>query len=186
MFVPLLLGFAPLVVFCLLVRLSVSLALWIALATAFALLTRSFVETGVLRLFDAGNTMLLGLLAIYAGFIERGISISSVGMILELGLLGVAVWSLVVRRPFTEQYSRGQFSPAQRDNPLLVRMNYLLTWVWIATFAIMAAADAAAAFLPILTVNRTFGVGLAALVGALTFTWQSGVYIGRRLGKTPY
>lgn len=176
----------PVAVFCLLVRVSVSLALWVALATAFALCIRSFVETGVLRLFDAGNTVLLGGLAIYAGFIERGITISWVGMILELGLLAISIWSLVVRAPFTEQYTRAQISPEQWDTPLFVRMNYALTWIWTATFAIMAAADATAQFLHILGANRTFGVGLAALAGALTFTWQANVNIGKRLGKTLY
>jgi hypothetical protein len=185
-FVALLIGFAPLVVFCILARLSLNLALWIAFATSFALAIRAFFDTGNLRLLDAGNTVLFGLLALYVGFIQRGMGLSWVGMILELGLFGIALWSLAKRRPFTSEYAAMQISPEHWDAAPFLRANYLLTGVWAATFALMAATDAVNLFLHIGEPNLVAGIGLAALAGALIYTWHSGVRIGRRFGKTPH
>ena len=182
----LLIGFAPLVVFCVLARLSLNLALWMAFATAFSLGIRSFLETGILRLLDVGGMVLFGLLALYAGFIQRGVEISWVGMILEIGLLGVAVWSLAKRKPFTMEYAGEQTPPEQWDTPPFVRANVRLTWAWAASFAAMAAADAQTLFLHTIAPNKAAAIGLAVLAVALIYTWQSGVQIGRRLGKTPY
>jgi len=182
--VALLIGFAPLVIFCILARLSLNLALWIAFATSFSLGIKSFVETGILRPLDAGSTVLFGLLALYVGFIEPGMEFSWVGMILEIGLLGIAVWSLAKRRPFTSGYAGVQILPEHWDTPRFVRANYRLTWVWAATFAAMAAADAQNLFLHTIAPNKAAGIGLAVLAAALIYTWQSGVQIGRRFGKT--
>lgn len=180
----LLLGFVPLIVFCALAPLSISLALWLSFATAFTFGIRSFLETGVLRLLDTAGVVLFGLLALVDGFIEPGMTLSWVGMIAESGYLALALWSLAVRRPFTAQYFP---LPPERaaEAPFSERVNYVLTWVWAATLAIMAGADATITFVPRIIPGWATAVALAALAGALTFTWQFGVYIGRRLGKTP-
>jgi hypothetical protein len=184
--VALLIGFAPFVVFCIVARLSLNLALWIAFATSFSLGLRSFFETGVLRLFDAGGTALFGLLALYVGFIQPGMELPRVGMVLEIGLLGIAAWSLAKHKPFTLEYAGAQISPEHWDTLAFVRANYRLTWAWAATFAFMAAADAETLFLHTVAPNMAAAIGLAALAGALIYTWQSGVQIGRRFDKTPY
>ncbi|HEY0281335.1 MAG TPA: hypothetical protein VGC27_01790 [Rhizomicrobium sp.] len=181
-----LIGFAPLVVFCVIARLSLSLALWLAFAMAFSLGIRSFLEAGILRLLDAAGMVLFGLLALYAGFIQRGIEISWVGMILETALLGLAVWSLTARRPFTAEYAGERISPEQWDTPQFARAQYRLTGVWAVAFAAMAAADAQTLFLHAIAPNKTAAIGLAVLAAALIYTWQSGIQIGRRFGKTPY
>jgi hypothetical protein len=185
-FVALLIGFAPLVIFCFLARLSLSLALWIAFAMSFSLGIRSFLETGILRLLDAAGMVLFGLLALYAGFIQRGIELSWIAMILEAGLLGIAVWSLTARRPFTSEYAGEKISHEHWDTPQFARAQYRLTGVWAATFAAMAAGDAQTLFLHTIAPNKAAGIGLAVLAAALIHTWQSGVQIGRRFGKTPY
>ena len=182
----LLLAFAPFAIFRVLVGLSVSLALWIAFAAAFSLGIRSFLETRVLRVFDLGSVILFGLLALYDGFIERGIQNSWIGLILETGMFGIALWSLFVRRPFTAQYACDLIPAGQRESPVFTRSNYILTAVWTATFAIMAAADAVVIFLHTVSISLALGVGLAAFAGALTFTWWSAVFIGRLFGNTPY
>jgi hypothetical protein len=182
--VALLIGFAPLVVFCVLARLSLSLALWIAFAISFSLGIKSFLETGILRLLDVGGMVLFGLLALYAGFIQRGVEISWIGMILEIGLLVVALWSLAKRKPFTMEYSGEQATPKQWDTPSFLRANVRLTWAWAASLTAMAAADAQTLFLHTLAPNMAAVIGLAVLAVALIYTWQSGVRIDRRFGKT--
>jgi hypothetical protein len=145
---------------------------------------KSFLETGILRLLDVAGMVLFGLLALYAGFIQRGIELSWVGIVLEAGLFGIAVWSLTARRPFTSEYAGEQISPEQWDTPQFARAQYRLTAVWAATFAAMGAADAQTLFLHIIAPNKAASIGLAVLAAALIYTWQSGVQIGRRFGKT--
>ena len=181
----LLLGFLPLVVFFVLVRLSVSLALWIAFSVAFALGIRNFVETGVLRHLDVSFTVLFGLLALYAGFVQPGMSIVLIGLVLELALLAVAVWSLLARKPFTGQYIRAQVPPEHWATPWSGGRIYAQTWAWAATFAVMAAADAATMFAHTISANLMAVVGLAALAGDLPYVAIS-VTLGRRLGHTPH
>ena len=179
----LLIGFAPLVIFSVLARLSLSLALWLAFATAFTLGIRSFIETGNLRPLDTGGTVFFGLSALYAGFIQRGVEISWIGMILEIGLLGMALWSLAKRKPFTTQYAAEQIPSERWDAPSFVRANVRLTWAWAAALAAMAAADGQTLFLHTIAPNKAAAIGLAVLAVALIYTWQSGVQIGRRFGK---
>jgi len=63
-------GFAPFILFTILSRLSVDLALWIAFATAFVVTIRDFVESPSLRLLDAGSLVLFALLALGRGFLD--------------------------------------------------------------------------------------------------------------------
>ena len=73
-----LLGFAPFIVFALLSSVSVSLGLWLAFAAAFVITIRDFVESPTLRLLDAGGVVLLGLMALFTGFIDPSISLQVV------------------------------------------------------------------------------------------------------------
>ena len=182
MSVSLLLGLAPLVIYSVFAPLSVSLALWLALATAFVFAMRTFVEAGILRLLDGTGVVLFGALALFDGFLEPGFSLAGLSLIVEASLLLMALWSLAIRRPFTAQY----IIVPQASGPVVDRANMTLAAAWAAALAVMAGADAATSFVHRISPGWFAEVGLAALAGALTFTWQYGVYIGRRLGKVPF
>lgn len=178
----LLLGLAPLVIYSVFAPLSVSLALWLALATAFVFAVHTFVETGVLRLLDGTGVVLFGALALFDGFLEPGFSLTGLNLIVETGLLLMALWSLAIRRPFTAQYT----VVPDAQGAEVDRANMILAAAWAAALTVMAGADAATTFIHRISPGWMAGVDLAALAGALTFTWQYGVYIGRRLGKVPF
>ncbi len=180
----LVLGFAPFVLFAVLMRLSVSLALWVAFATAFTLALRSFVETRVLKTLDVGSTMLFGLLALFVSFIPPDVTLSAVRLIVDGGMLTIALVSILLRQPFTLQYAREQVPRALWGAPLFLRTNYIISAVWAAAFAIMTAADAAATFIPQVSLTRAVAAGLVALAAALTFTLQYPIYVRRQLGRT--
>jgi hypothetical protein len=180
--VSLLLGLAPLVIYSVFAPLSVSLALWLAFATAFTFAVRTFVESGTLRLLDGTGMVLFGSLALFDGFVAPGLALATLNLIAEAGLLLMSLWSLATRRPFAAQYVvvHGASGPAA------ARMNLVLTVTWAAAFAVMAGADAATSFVHRIPPGSFTVAALAALAGALTFSWQYGVYIGRRLGKVPF
>ncbi len=166
----LVLGFVPFILFVVLMRLSVDMALWIAFAAAFTLGIRSFVETRVLKTLDAGNTMLFGLLALYKGFLQPSLSFGAVLLAVDGGLLAIILTSLVLHEPFTLQYAREQVAPEFWTSAGFLRTNYVVTGVWVAALAIMTGADAAATFAAALSVNMAAALGLVALAAALTFS----------------
>lgn len=159
------LGFAPFILFAILMRLSVDLALWVAFAVAFTIGIRAFLETQVLRMLDVGSTALFALLALYRGFVDPGLSAVAVRVIVDSGLLAVVMLSLALQQPFTLQYVR-DVSPDDWESPAFLRANYILSMVWALALAITTAADAA------IPMTGAVAAGLLALGGALAFTWR--------------
>ncbi|MEI9994856.1 MAG: hypothetical protein WDM91_09705 [Rhizomicrobium sp.] len=181
----LVLGFVPFILFDLLMRESVDLALWAAFAAAFTLTIRSFLDTQVLKTLDAGNTLLFGLLALYKGFLQPGLSFGTVLLTVDGALLLLALGSLLRRAPFTLQYSREQIPREQWEAPGFVRSNYVLSGVWAAALAVMTAADAAATLAGAISLTWAVVAGLVALAAALTFSLRYPAYLRSHGGAAP-
>lgn len=179
----LVLGFAPFILFAVLMRLSVDLALWMSLAVAFTIGIRAFLQTRVLKTLDAASVAIFGILALYKGFFAPALPASAVRLIVDASLLAVALASLIARTPFTLQYAREEVDHAFWDDPLFVRANYIVAIVWALAFAIMALADGAATFDPSIPLTGAVAAGLAALIAALAFTWRYPAYVQRRIGS---
>jgi SNF family Na+-dependent transporter len=60
------------------------------------------------------------------------------GEVSNVMLVLVALLSIVVRSPFTIQYAREMTDKEYWDAPVFLHINYVLTWVWTATFIITA------------------------------------------------
>jgi hypothetical protein len=178
----LVLGFVPFILFAVLMRLSTDLALWVAFAAAFTLGMRSFLDTRVLKTLDAGNTALFGLLALYKGFIQPGLSFGALLLAVDGGLLAIITVSLLLHEPFTMQYAREQVTPEQWETPVFLRTNYVITGVWVVAFALMTGADAAATLVSAISVTSAMAAGLVALAIALTFTLRYPAYLRDRGG----
>ena len=161
----LVLGFLPFMLFALLSRISADLALWIAFAAAFVVTIRDFVERPQLRLLDGASLALFGLLALWRGFWDPGLSLDDLRLIVDLALAGAILFSLARRRPFSLEYA-GRGGWAEAD---FLRVNYIISLVWLIAFVAMAAADALnGVIMPALD----FGIGIAAaaLTVAVAFT----------------
>ncbi len=176
------LAFLPSLIYFVMAPVSVSLALWLAFAVAFAIGIRVFVATRKLRIFDASGMALFGALALYDGFVQPGSTVADTSLVLETGLLAAALWSMSVSQPFTAQY---RLFRREHDPLLLSRAQTLLTALWSTCFALMAAADAGTVILHRLSPLWASGLGLVLFAAMLTFTWQFGVYIDRHAGNIP-
>ena len=64
-----LIGFIPFIVFALLAGVSMSLALWLALAAAFVVGIRDFLHSKELRVLDVGGMGLFIFMALFIGFV---------------------------------------------------------------------------------------------------------------------
>jgi hypothetical protein len=165
-------GFAPFIVFAILMRLSVDVALWVAFAIAFTIGIRGFLRTGDIRILDIGSMVVFGFLALFCGIVEPELEASAIRLIIDISLVAIALASLAARQPFTLQYARDDVEPDVWSSSAFVRANYVITLVWMTAFAIMSAADAEATFNPKVSVTEAVGAGLLALAGAFAFTWR--------------
>jgi|SRR5579859_4098229 len=163
-------GFAPFILFTVLSRLSVDLALWIAFATAFVVTIRDFVESPSLRLLDAGSLTLFALLALGRGFLDPTLSLPAVRFIAALSLFLVLGLPLALKRPFSVDYARLDPREAGWPPELFLRVNYLVSAAWALAFAVMAVADGAVTFDAGLPLYGSIAISLLALAAAVTFT----------------
>jgi hypothetical protein len=171
----------PFVLFAVLARLSLDLALWLSFATAFGIGIHGFLSTRVLKVLDLGSVVVFGLLALFRDFLVPGLDVAPIRLVIDISLLGVAVASLVARQPFTLQYARGEVPPEVFASPSFVRANYLITLVWMVAFGVMGAADGAATFDPAVPLTGAVAAGLLTLACALAFTWRYPDHVARRI-----
>jgi hypothetical protein len=165
-----LLGFAPFIVFALLTSISVSLALWLAFAVAFAIGIRDFLHAKMIRMLDITCLLLFAMLALYTGFIQPSLPVQAVRLIADIVLLLLALISMARKIPFTEQYLRDELPERFWDTPEFLRAAYVLSGVWAAAFFVMAVADALTTFEHRLSFALDVAIGLAAMALAIGFT----------------
>ena len=163
-------GFAPFILFTILSRLSVDLALWVAFAAAFVVTIRDFVESPSLRLLDVGSLALFALLALGRGFLDPGLPLASVRFIAALSLFLLLSLPLALKQPFSVDYARLDPREAGWPPALFLRVNYLVSGAWATAFAAIAAADGAVTFDTGLPLYGSIAISLAALSAATAFT----------------
>jgi hypothetical protein len=157
----LVLGFGPFILFALLSRLSADLALWTAFAAAFVITIRDFIERPQLRLLDGVSLVLFGVLALWRGFLDQGLTLAALRTIADLGLTAAILLSLLRKRPFSLQYAgRGSWNEAD-----FLRVNFVISLVWLAAFTAMALADALVTF-----AGQPLYIGIAVSVAAFTLS----------------
>ena len=164
----LVLGFAPFILFAVLSRLSADLALWFAFAAAFVVTIRDFVESPSLRLLDVGNLALFAVLALVRAFIAPGLPLVMVRALAELFLFLLLAASLLRLKPFSLEYAH--VSPDERAEPFFMRVNMVISGIWAAAFAVMAAMDTALVFVSTLPLWPAIAVSVAAFAVAITCT----------------
>jgi len=158
-------GFVPFILFALLSRLSADLALWIAFAAAFVVTIRDFVERPQLRLLDGASFFLFGLLALWRGFWDPGLSLDALRIIVDVALTAAILFSLVIRRPFSLQYA-GRAGWNEAD---FLRVNYVISLVWLIAFTAMTVADALDGLVT-LPLDAGIGINMLALAVAIAVT----------------
>jgi len=179
-----LLGFAPFIVFAVLAGLSTDLALWMALAVAFVIAIRDFAHTRLLRVLDMGSVALFGLLALYTGFVQPSLSIQGVRLVVDGGLMIIALVSILIGNPFTLDYAREQVPEEFWQTPLFLRTNYIVAAVWVLAFGAMTAADAFATFNARFPLTLDIAASLAALALAIVFTTRYPAYVRARADRS--
>jgi hypothetical protein len=178
------LGFVPIIAFTLLMNVSQDLAIWAAFAAAFAVAIRDFVHEKLIRFLDAGSMALFGLLALYAGFLQPGLTVEMTRLIVDAGFLALALVSIILRNPLTLQYACEQVPRTEWRSRRFLLTNYGLTAFWAVAFGCMSAADVLTNLHKDLPPAFEASVSLVVLLVAAGFTARYPAHLRRREART--
>ena len=176
-----LLGLSPFIVFFTLMRLVTPMAgLSGALAASSLLCLRMWWRGESVKILEVGSLILFGLLTAYTLLASPRWTVATVRLAVDGGLLGIALVSLAIDRPFTLQYARERVPEQFWGLPIFLTTNRIITAVWAATFAIHVAADGAAEYAPAIPIWLDVVVSIAAFVGAVWFSRRYPEAVQRR------
>ena len=159
---------------------TASVSLFAGTAVALVLIGADFWRGREVKMLGVGSVAVLGGLGAYLGLIAHAWSDFSVRLAVDVGMLAIALGSIAIRKPFTLQYAREQVDAATTLEPAFLRVNYTLTWVWVAAMVLMLIADIFMIYFPHLPLWLGVAAIFAARNAAVTFTkWYSNRWIGK-------
>jgi len=167
-----LLAFAPFIVFVIVERLfGVSAGLAAGVVVSAVMLLRDWLTPGrTVKILEVGTVILFGGLTIYALMADVNWSIAAVRLRVDAGLLVIVLASIALRRPFTLQYAKEEVARDLWQTSRFVHVNYMITTVWAAAFAVMVIADLVMTYAT--TLPHSVGIvgTIVALYAAVKFT----------------
>jgi hypothetical protein len=162
-----LLGFAPYIVFFLLMQaVSIAAGLWAALIVAVLNAGRDWVRTGSPKVLELGTIVLFAVPAIFTTAEHWKWTVTSVRLAVDAGLLAIILVSLAIGRPFTLQYARERVPEQYWHVPLFLTINRRITWAWASAFATMVTIHAVVVFVPAVPWWLDIVVTIVALTAA--------------------
>ncbi len=167
-----LLSFVPLILFPIIAGFySTGLGLWAAAAVAIlAILADALISHRSVKLLDASQVCLFGLLALIDSLFHPAWGEASIRVIINAGLLATVLASIAAARPFTLQYAREQAPQHLWNAPAFIATNYRISRVWAGAFAVGVLADVTRMLAPAIPHSADRVAGIAALVLAARFT----------------
>ena len=168
----LLTSFAPFLVSAVLIPLGfIEGGLWGGALTAAVLLLRDRLLLGrSIKILEVGTMVLFAGLGLYSAVTAYAWTIPEVRLVVDAGLLAIALASLAVGVPFTLQYARESTPAEVWSRPEFLAVNRRITLVWVGVFLVMVAADAAMVFVPAIPRRLDIIATVLVLVGAFKFT----------------
>ncbi len=122
-------------------RLELSAA--VALGLAVIILSLNWIRGGTPKLLEYADVVYFAGLAVIVAFASPGTRTWLElwgGEVANVAVFAIAFGSVVLRMPFTLQYAREDVPAEYWHEPEFLRVNYLITWVWVVAFAIEAAS----------------------------------------------
>ena len=123
-----------------------------------------------IKMLGAGSAILFAALGCYVALFDSGLTAAGVKLTVDSGVLAISVKSLLIRRPFTQQYAREVVDAETARLPGFHKANYVITWAWTAAFVLMVLANVLLIYLPGLPLWAGIVIAFAARNTAVYFT----------------
>jgi hypothetical protein len=166
-----LLGFAPFVAFAVAANFWGAMpGLMIGAAITGALLVKDLLRRQRPKILEIGTFLMFTGLVAWSSVFRSHLSVLSVRLRVDIGLLLVILVSIAIGKPFTLQYARERVPPERWQSAQIARINFVITSVWALAFVCIVAADLMMVCVPTLSIRVGVVVTIAALYGAYRFT----------------
>ncbi len=149
---------------------SAATSLFAAAALCLTVIVLDAARGRSVKVLGAGSGIVFISLGLYVTLVEPGLSGSIVKLIVDAGMLAIALASLLARKPFTLQYAREAADAETAKLPEFLRANYVITSVWAAAFVLMTLANLLMIYVPGLPLWCGIAIVFAARNSALYFT----------------
>jgi len=123
-----------------------------------------------IKILGAGSALMFAALGFYIALVDSNWSNWAVRLAVGAGVLSIALGSLAIGRPFTQQYGREVVSPETARSPDFRRANDVITGAWVVACLAMAAANLLMIYLPVMPFWAGLAIGFAARFAAISFT----------------
>jgi hypothetical protein len=149
---------------------SAPVSLFGAAAVALATIAWDLGRGASIKILASGAAILFVALGCYLTLIDSTLSTPSVRLVVDAGVLVIALLSIALRYPFTLQYAREVVDAETTKLPGFMRANYIISWAWTAAFLLMVIANLLMIYLPSLPLWTGIAIALAARNSAALFT----------------
>lgn len=147
-----------------------SISLLAAALVAIAVIVYDRARGRSFKMLPIGSALLFAGLGSYIAMIDNSWSAHTVRIVIDGGVLVIALASLAIRLPFTLQYAREQVDADVAGTPGFLRTNYILTLAWTLAFVLMLLADILAVYAPDIPLSVGFAIAFSARNSAVYFT----------------
>ena len=166
-----LLGFAPFVAFAVAANIWGAMSgLMIGAAMSAALLVKDLLRRQQPKILEIGTFLMFAGLLVWAKLFPSPLTVLTVRLRVDVGLLLIVLISLAIAKPFTLQYARERAPEDRWKSPQFLRINFIITGVWALAFACIVAADLMMVYMANVPLRVGIVVTVAALYGAYRFT----------------
>lgn len=149
---------------------TVTASLAVAAAIGLGLIGWDMFRGRSLKVLTAGSAALFLAIAGYHLLARHELDPTTVRVIIDTGLLTIALGSVAIRKPFTMQFAREVVEPRLHGEPRFIRTNYVLSLVWSGAFVLMLLGDVASIYLPGTPLWVCAAIAFAARNSATYFT----------------
>jgi hypothetical protein len=157
---------------------STSVSLFAGCALALALIGFDLWQGRQVKVLGAGAVVVFAALGVHQSLVAHEWSDFGIRLTIDVAMLAVALTSIAVRLPFTLQYAREQVDAETIAEPEFLRVNYILSWAWVAAMVLMLIADIMMIYFPALPLWSGLVAVYLARNAAVYFTkWYSNRWI---------
>jgi hypothetical protein len=164
---------------------SAAISLFASTAVCIAVIAFDVWRGRSIKILGSGSVITFVAIGLYVVLIDPALGASAVRFAVDTGILLVALFSILIRYPFTLQYALEVTDAETAKLPGFMRANYIITWAWAAASLLMMIGNAAIIYVPWLPFWGGLLVAFAARNCAIYFTKWYPQYRRAKYGTPP-
>jgi hypothetical protein len=149
---------------------TATVSLFAAAGTCLVALAIDAVRGRSIKILGAGSAAVFAGLGLYLLVWHPTWSNSAVSIAVDTGVVAISLGSMLLGRPFTQQYAIEAVPAETAAMPGFLRANYIISGAWTAATLLMLASNVAILYVPGLPFWAGLAIAFAARNSAIYFT----------------